>query len=122
MLDLLGNSGSRGNCDPRVDFHCSFHRFNIVELHDRFRIDFIVAEYLIHRLAGGNIGIETDEFVLSQHAHVGVRFAGKWVVWVANGYEPILPKRDNLDLPHFYREGDESEINRIMQYVFVNKI
>lgn len=122
LLNFLSYSCLRCDCDSGVNLNRAFDSFDVVKLHYGLGFNLVVAEDLVHRFSSRDIGIEADELVLPEGIHIHIGVAREWVLGMANGDEPVLPKRNYFNLSRLYGEGHQPEIDGIVEDVLVHEI
>src|SRR4051812_4848735 len=72
LFYLLDDGRLRHDRDAMVDLDRPLHRLDVVELHHRRDLELIVAEDLVDRLPGRDIGVKPDELVAGERFDVHV--------------------------------------------------
>ena len=63
-LEISADGAQRDDGNAGINFDGAFHRLNVVELHHRLHINVLVLEDLVDRLAGRDVRLEANEFLV----------------------------------------------------------
>ena len=122
LFEFLSNGCVGNNGDTSIDFDSAFDRFDVIELHNGFDIDFRFAENLIGGFSGWDIGIEPDKFFAFEVFDFNRFFVGEFMGGIADEDEIVLKEIDDFELSGFDGEGDQANIDGVLEDVFVNQI
>src|SRR4051812_16377806 len=109
LLHFLQDGRLWHNRDAMIDLYRAFHRFDIVELHDRFDLELVVAKDLIDRLASRDVWIEANETLRRELLHFQFAAFGERMTRMRDQHEVIVAERQHLDLTLLHRESDETK-------------
>ena len=104
LTHLLHHGRLRHDGDAMVDLDCAFHRLDVVELHHRRDLEFVIAENLVDGLARRDVRVEADELVSRQCLHLYVTTLRQRVIRMRNDHEPVIPERNHVNLAGLLRE------------------
>ena len=116
------HGGLGENRDTCVDFDSALHGLDVVELHNWLDVDILFAEESICCLASWNVWFESDKLESCNLVEIDGLALREWVLWADDENKDVVVERDDLELFVLLWVGDESEVDRVGEDVFVNVV
>ncbi len=119
---FAGNGGLGKDGDTGVYFDSAFHCFNVVEFHNEFGVDVEFTEDAVGGFAGGDIGLEADEFMSVEAGDIDAGFFGEGMLGAGSEDEGVVVEREDFELFVFFGISDEPKVDGVVEDILVYHI
>src|SRR5215475_2739113 len=120
VTDLGRDRGFGQDRNADTDLDRTFDRLDVVELHHVVDLDLALFEYVVNRLACGNVALEGDEIFPGERLDARPAAARELVFGIANDDQLDVAKPNDGEVRSPERQRDDAEINRIVETGFVD--
>ena len=120
--DFLDNGALGNDGHTSVNFDSTFDGLDVIEFHHVLHFDVVLLQDFVERFAGGDVRLETDEFLAGKRLKFDTFLFGERMLRMADEDQGVFAQRNNFQFAVAIGISNEAKVHDVSEDVFVNLV